>query len=129
MRRLLREAGATAVLVTHDQDEALSIADQVAVLRDGKIVQCATPEELYSRPADPELARFIGEANLIDGILADDCVETMLGPLPVQPAARGALEPGPVTVLVRPEQIDISGARNGVRWPSWPDRVARVPRA
>lgn len=107
VRLLLREAGATAVLVTHDQDEALSTADQVAVLRDGKIAQCAGPLDLYTQPADPELARFVGEANLVDGILGTDSVETVLGQLPVQPAVRQTLDPGPVTVLVRPEQITI----------------------
>jgi iron(III) transport system ATP-binding protein len=112
VRRLLRAAGATAILVTHDQDEALSTADQVAVLRDGTIAQYAAPHELYTRPADPEVARFIGEANLIDGILADGSIDTVLGPLPVRADARCGLAPGPVTVLVRPEQIEVS-ERNG----------------
>jgi iron(III) transport system ATP-binding protein len=114
VRRLLSEAGATAVLVTHDQDEALSTADQVAVLRQGKIVQCAAPQDLYMRPADPEVARFIGEANLVDGVLGTDSVETLLGALPVQDDGRARLDPGPVTVLVRPEQIEIS-KQNGSR--------------
>ena len=112
VRRLLAAAGATAILVTHDQDEALSTADQVAVLRDGMIAQYAAPADLYDRPADPEVARFIGEANLIDAILADGSVDTVLGPLPVRADARSGLAPGPVTVLVRPEQIEIS-ERNG----------------
>jgi iron(III) transport system ATP-binding protein len=112
VRRLLAAAGATAILVTHDQDEALSTADQVAVLRDGMIVQSAAPDELYNRPADPEVAQFIGEANLIDGILADGSVDTVLGPLQVRADARCGLDSGPVTVLVRPEQIEI-GERNG----------------
>jgi iron(III) transport system ATP-binding protein len=114
VRRLLIEAGATAVLVTHDQDEALSTADRVAVLRDGKIAQCAAPQDLYTQPADPELARFVGEANLVDGILDEDSVDTLLGPLRVRSGTRAALKPGPVTVLVRPEQIDIR-AKNGAR--------------
>jgi iron(III) transport system ATP-binding protein len=117
VKRLLREAGATAVLVTHDQDEALSTADQVAVLRGGKIAQCAAPLDLYTQPADPELALFVGEANLVDGVLGDDAVETILGSLPVHSGTRAALSPGRVTVLVRPEQIDIAqtgiAARNG----------------
>jgi iron(III) transport system ATP-binding protein len=102
---LLRAAGTTAILVTHDQDEALSIADQVAVLREGKIAQCGAPRDLYSYPADPELARFVGEANLVDGTLVNGSVETVLGPLKVEVATAA---PGPVTVLVRPEQIEIS---------------------
>jgi iron(III) transport system ATP-binding protein len=112
VRRLLNEAGATAVLVTHDQDEALSTADRVAVLRHGKIAQCAAPQDLYTQPADPELARFVGEANLVDGVLGHGSVDTILGPLPVHSGTRAALDPGPVTVLVRPEQIDI-GENNG----------------
>jgi iron(III) transport system ATP-binding protein len=106
--RLLRAAGTTAILVTHDQDEALSIADQVAVLRDGRIAQCGAPRELYSYPADPELARFVGEANLVEGTLVNGSVATVLGSLTAQAATPAALEPGPVTVLVRPEQIEIS---------------------
>ena len=114
VRRLLQAAGATAVLVTHDQDEALSTADRVAVLRGGKIAQCDAPEDLYTMPADPELARFVGEANLVDGMLDNDSLDTILGPLPVQAGARANLHPGPVTVLVRPEQIGIA-AKNGCR--------------
>jgi iron(III) transport system ATP-binding protein len=117
VRRLLNEQGATAVLVTHDQDEALSTADRVAVLRDGKIAQCAAPQDLYTQPADPELALFVGEANLVDGILDDDSVDTLLGPLLVHSGTRAALKPGPVTVLVRPEQINIH-AKNGGRGPA-----------
>jgi iron(III) transport system ATP-binding protein len=112
VKLLLAAAGATAVLVTHDQDEALSTADQVAVLRHGKIAQCGAPQDLYTHPADPEMAQFIGEANLVDGVLGNDSVDTVLGPLPVRADARGKLDPGPVTVLVRPEQIDMS-ERNG----------------
>ena len=66
VQQLLRDRGTTAVLVTHDQDEALSTADLVAVLRDGRIAQCGTPLDLYARPADAEIARFIGDANLLE---------------------------------------------------------------
>ena len=66
---LLREQGVTTVLVTHDQEEALSLADTVAVLRDGRIVQQGTPAELYERPADARLAHFLGAVNLIDAEL------------------------------------------------------------
>ena len=62
---VLRRAGTTSILVTHDQDEALSMADQVAVLRGGLIAQRDTPAGLYGRPHDPELARFLGESNLL----------------------------------------------------------------
>jgi iron(III) transport system ATP-binding protein len=102
VQEIFHRAGTTAVLVTHDQDEALSVADRVAVLRDGVIAQCAAPEELYSRPADADLARFIGDANLLDGMLTEGAVDTVLGRLPADVAP-----PGPAVVLVRPEQIEI----------------------
>jgi iron(III) transport system ATP-binding protein len=108
---ICRAAGTTAILVTHDQDEALSMADRIAVLRDGRIVQYAAPQSLYSTPADPALARFVGEANLVDGELSDQAapgmVETVLGLLPLEPASATAARSGPVTVLIRPEQIEL----------------------
>jgi iron(III) transport system ATP-binding protein len=119
VQQICRAAGTTAILVTHDQDEALSMADRVAVLRDGLIVQYAAPQDLYARPADPALARFIGDANLLDGKLADGAVDgnaqalgaravdTILGRLPLEPASAVAAGTGPVTVLIRPEQLEI----------------------
>ena len=71
VQQVLRAAGTTAVLVTHDQDEALSLADQVAVIREGRIGQVDTPQALYLRPTDPDLARFLGEANLVAGSFDD----------------------------------------------------------
>jgi iron(III) transport system ATP-binding protein len=114
--------GTTAVLVTHDQDEALSMADRVAVLRDGRIAQYAAPQDLYISPADPQLAGFIGDANLLDGQLlggaaAGTAVRTVFGELALAPAGGPGLEPGPVTVLVRPEQLAVQaadGAGDGV---------------
>ena len=110
VQQVFRAAGTTAVLVTHDQDEALSTADRVAVLRDGKIAQCAAPQDLYARPVDADLASFIGDANLLDGIMGADLVETILGRLPVQSNGSAAPEPGRVTVLIRPEQIELYSA-------------------
>jgi iron(III) transport system ATP-binding protein len=123
VQRLFREAGTTAVLVTHDQDEALSIADRVAVLRDGKIAQCAAPQDLYVRPVDADLARFIGDANLIEGKLAVSAdpagpagseVDTVFGRLPVVPGGQAAAPaPGAVTVLIRPEQLELQPPGSG----------------
>jgi iron(III) transport system ATP-binding protein len=121
VQQLLKESGTTTVLVTHDQDEALSTADRVAVLRDGGIAQCAAPQELYSRPVDADMARFIGEANLIPGILNGSSVQTLLGVLAVTGAdaggdrvAAGAARNGsegpghrPAMVLIRPEQVEL----------------------
>jgi len=112
VQRICRDAGTTAVLVTHDQDEALSMADRIAVLRDGHIVQYAEPEDLYSRPADPALARFVGDANLLEGQVGDGVlagmVETVLGPLPLEDAV--VVASGQVTVLIRPEQLELSAS-------------------
>jgi iron(III) transport system ATP-binding protein len=109
VQEIFRRAGTTAVLVTHDQDEALSVADRVAALRDGKIAQYAAPEDLYSRPVDAGLASFVGDANLLEGVLNGSMVKTLLGNLPLDPAT--ALGPaGQVTVLIRPEQIDLTPA-------------------
>jgi len=110
VQRILHERGTTAILVTHDQDEALSVADRVAVLRDGAIAQYAAPEDLYTRPADPELACFIGDANLLAGQHVAGSVQTVLGLLPLLPSEPGFPPAGRVTVLVRPEQIELGRA-------------------
>ena len=108
--RILRQSSTTALLVTHDQDEALSLADLVAVLRDGKIVQCATPRDLYMWPVDHDLARFIGEANVIAGVLDGTLVDTPLGKLAAQWRGEPLPSGSPVRVLIRPEQIDMTAA-------------------
>jgi iron(III) transport system ATP-binding protein len=100
----LRAVGTTAVLVTHDQDEALSVADYVAVLRDGVITQAGPPREVYSAPADPWTAGFLGTANLLPGTVDATGVRTALGRH--EPRHAGQLpDAGEVTVLIRPEQI------------------------
>jgi iron(III) transport system ATP-binding protein len=105
--RILREAGATALLVTHDQDEALSLSDSVAVIRDGVIAQLASPEQVYAHPADADLAHFIGDVNLVTGSIDGDGVLTPLGRLALDPASAAAAAAGGsvATVMVRPEQL------------------------
>jgi iron(III) transport system ATP-binding protein len=109
VRDVLHEAGTTAVLVTHDQDEALSLADLVAVIRHGRIAQVGTPAALYGQPADPELARFFGDINLVGGVVAHGSASTTFGLLPLAGGADRDLPDGQrVTVMVRPEQIEVS---------------------
>ncbi|MEU2390444.1 ABC transporter ATP-binding protein [Streptomyces sp. NPDC007369] len=105
VRAALRATGATAVLVTHDQQEALSTADLVAVVRHGQVAQCATPEEVYRRPADPWVAGFVGDAVVVAGTADQAVAETPLGRVPLANAA-GGLREG--LVLLRPEQLRLT---------------------
>ena len=114
VQEIFRQAGTTAILVTHDQDEALSTADRVAALRDGKIAQYAAPEDLYARPADADLAGFIGDANLLEGVVSAGAVKTWLGRLPLDDSGPAPVREGQVTVLIRPEQIELGPGQDGV---------------
>jgi iron(III) transport system ATP-binding protein len=111
--RVLTETGTTAVLVTHDQDEALSLADNVAVLRDGRVAQCARPEELYTDPLDPALASFVGDANLVEGTVRSGTAVTALGALTIAGAHPRLRDSQSVLVLVRPEQVEVQAANGG----------------
>jgi len=112
----LRATGTTAVLVTHDQDEALSAADYIAVLHDGVITHEGTPRAVYSAPADPWTASFLGTANLLPGVpvagpSGSAGVRTALGWHELRDSGQfngGAAGSGEVTVLIRPEQIALS---------------------
>jgi iron(III) transport system ATP-binding protein len=104
---VLRATGTTTVLVTHDQDEALSAADHVAVLRNGQIIQADTPRHLYQCPADPQTATFVGTANLLTGTWDGARVITALGRHGIH-SGQQAPTPGRVTVLIRPEQISLT---------------------
>ena len=153
VQQLLKESGTTTVLVTHDQDEALSTADRVAVLRDGGIAQCAAPQELYCRPVDADMARFIGEANLIPGVLQRLVRADRAGPARRdrgrpgggRPGARGGRGPqrqrrpgAPAGHGADPARAGGAGARQSRpgpgrgrrrRRPDRPDHRIRLPRA
>jgi len=107
IRRIQKQQNIATLLITHDRDEALSLADRIAVLRDGRLVQVAPPREMYDRPADGFVAGFIGRANLLDGtVAAPDAVDTPIGRLVTGPhaLAQGA----PVRLLLRPEKIQLA---------------------
>ena len=110
VRTALRATGATAVLVTHDQEEALSTADVVAVMRDGRVVQAGTPEEVYRAPGDLDVARFVGEAVVLPALAHSGMATTSLGVL----ALAGAVLDGEGTVVIRPEQVRLVDAAHGV---------------
>ncbi|MFD7440339.1 ABC transporter ATP-binding protein [Streptomyces sp. NPDC059909] len=106
IRRLQLELGITTVFVTHDQEEALSMADRVAVMNRGRLEQCAAPTELYARPATDFVAGFIGTMNRVPGHAVDGGLVEVLGVrLPVEGDAPAP--GGPVHALIRPEALDV----------------------
>ncbi|MDC0769688.1 ABC transporter ATP-binding protein [Streptomyces sp. HD] len=104
IRRLQQELGITTLFVTHDQEEALSMADRVAVMRSGRLEQCAAPAELYGRPTTAFVAEFVGTMSRIPGTLVDSGVEVLGRRLPVDGDAPAVSE---VDVLVRPEAVAV----------------------
>ncbi|WP_298868540.1 ABC transporter ATP-binding protein [Microbacterium sp.] len=100
---ILALAGTTAILVTHDQSEALSFADQVAVMRDGELVQTGHPFVVYTRPVDRGVAEFLGEAIVLDAWLDGSLASCALGFVPV----RNPPVQGRVQLMLRPEQVQI----------------------
>jgi len=100
VRAILIEARATAIFVTHDQEEALAMSDTVAVMRDGAVLQTAAPHDLYHRPSDCWVARFLGEAEFVEGTAANGRVETALGTFADETTSSGSVE-----VMIRPEAV------------------------
>ena len=114
IRHLQREHAIATLYITHDQDEALSMADRIAVMRDGRLLQVGTPKDVYQRPVDAVVAGFVGQANLWPGRMRDAAtVETPLGPLRV--ASDHGFSPGAgTTVMVRPEGVVPGRAPDGI---------------
>ncbi|MFZ5916739.1 MAG: ABC transporter ATP-binding protein [Chloroflexota bacterium] len=114
LRRILKSVGVTTIYVTHDQQEAFAIADQVLILLAGRAVQKGTPQHIYRQPASPSVARFLGMSNLLPGTILSDrphvIIQSALGPLQIDGQER--VTPAvatPVTVLIRPEAGQIAG--------------------
>ncbi|MBK0417655.1 ABC transporter ATP-binding protein [Leucobacter sp. CSA1] len=106
LRRLHHELGITVVFVTHDQEEALTLSDRIAVFNEGRIEQVGTPEELYERPATLFVARFIGESNALSGATANGRFVSDGGVVIPAPEAPD----GPSTAIIRPERIRVADA-------------------
>ncbi|MGY1775685.1 ABC transporter ATP-binding protein [Geodermatophilus sp. SYSU D00804] len=111
IRRIQLELGITTVFVTHDQSEALSVADRVGVMRDGRLEQVATPDDLYERPATAFVAGFVGTMNRIPAVLGDGDVEFLGVRREVLGAAPSS---GPAFALVRPEALEVVEDPRGV---------------
>lgn len=102
VRDILKNAGATTIFVTHDQEEAMSIADVVAVMKAGNILQIGTPREIYLYPARRDVAEFIGQTNFLSATARGECADCILGNLLLQKSAQGKVD-----VLIRPELITL----------------------
>ncbi|GAA0657443.1 ABC transporter ATP-binding protein [Salarchaeum japonicum] len=107
VRRILKETGVTAISVTHDQEEALSISDRVAVMNDGHLEQVGRPETVFEQPTSRFVAEFIGEAGFVSGRFADGRVETPVGDVPADAIAGldAEYEGADIDVLVRPDDL------------------------
>ncbi|RDI96169.1 ABC transporter ATP-binding protein [Meiothermus sp. QL-1] len=103
VRAMLKQAGIGAILVTHDQEEALSFADRLGVMRAGRLEQVGTPEEVYRRPCTPFVAQFLGRTNLIPGEARGSWAETPLGRVLLEEEASG-----PVLLSLRPEGLGLA---------------------
>jgi spermidine/putrescine transport system ATP-binding protein len=114
LRSLQRTVGTTFVYVTHDQEEALTMSDRLAVLRDGRLMQVGTPSEVYSRPANAYVAGFLGTANLFDTVVTDvagDLATCRVGDVDLLvPAAEAGTRGTAVSLVVRPERITLEPA-------------------
>jgi iron(III) transport system ATP-binding protein len=108
VHRLLAGLGITTVFVTHDQEEAFVLGDEVAVMERGVIVQQATPADLYREPATRWVASFVGDANLVPGSATGCSADTALGTVPISPSLTGEVD-----VLVRPEAVALEAGRGG----------------
>ncbi|MFL1460621.1 ABC transporter ATP-binding protein [Roseococcus sp. DSY-14] len=100
---VLQQAGIPALIVTHDAEEAMFMADRIALMRQGRVVQLGTPEELYLSPADPFVATFLGEVNRLPGRVRDGLAWTAIGPAP----GHGLPDGAPCEVLLRPEGLRV----------------------
>lgn len=108
--QLLSNAGVTTVLVTHDQAEALSFADQVGVMREGRLQQIGTPRDIYMHPNDPMIAEFLGEAIILDVELSGGFAQSALGRIPVNDRSRR----GAAKIMLRPEQLSLTPVSDSV---------------
>ncbi|MEU2560150.1 ABC transporter ATP-binding protein [Streptomyces longispororuber] len=110
LRELFQELGTTVLAVTHDQGEAFALADRVVVMRDGRIAQSGTPLEVWRRPADEFVARFLGFDNVVDATVTGGSAETVWGKVPVP---EGTAD-GRCRLLVRPAGVRLTGTDDGL---------------
>jgi spermidine/putrescine ABC transporter ATP-binding subunit len=108
LKRLQHEVGITFIIVTHDQEEALVMADRMAILKGGRLLQCGSPEEIYERPADRFVANFIGVMNFIEGRISGGRFGA-----PGLDIAAPDLAEGPAALAIRPEDLELASGADG----------------
>ena len=113
LKNIQRQTGITFIFVTHDQEEALSMSDTVIVLDNGNIQQIGTPEDIYNEPINAFVADFIGESNIVDGIMKDDYLVNVDG-VDFECVDRGFEKNEAVDVVIRPEDVDIVDINKGM---------------
>lgn len=113
LKNIQSKTGITFIYVTHDQEEALSMSDTVVVMENGKIQQIGTPTDIYNEPQNAFVADFIGESNIIDGIMLEDYKAKFSGHV-FECLDRGFGKNEPVDVVVRPEDVDVVSVEKGM---------------
>jgi iron(III) transport system ATP-binding protein len=103
VKQLIQQVGITALFVTHDQEEALSVADRVAVMMDGRVIQVGTPRQVYARPVNREVGAFVGDANFLTGRVCREVADCELGRLRVIAGFEG-----PAEIMIRAESLTLS---------------------
>ncbi|NNE94468.1 MAG: ABC transporter ATP-binding protein [Acidimicrobiales bacterium] len=114
VKRLIASLGITTIVVTHDQEEAFAIGEQIAVMLNGFVEQVGTPAELYERPASPWVAEFVGDGVRLEGYIENGEIATPLGHLPAHRNDGTAVPSGPATAIVRPEQLGLRPGNSAV---------------
>ena len=112
LKRIQQEVGITFIFVTHDQEEALTMSDKIVVMKSGEILQVGTPQEIYNEPANKFVANFIGESNIISGVMKED-YKVRFDDITFDCVDHGFRENEPVDVVIRPEDIDIVDIKDG----------------
>ncbi len=112
LKRIQQEVGITFIFVTHDQEEALTMSDKIVVMKNGEIQQIGTPQEIYNEPANRYVANFIGESNIIPGIMLED-YKVRFDDITFDCVDFGFKKEEPVDVVIRPEDIDIVAVNEG----------------
>lgn len=111
LKKIQREVGITFIFVTHDQEEALTMSDKIVVIKDGEIQQVGSPEDIYNEPVNRYVANFIGDSNIIDGVMADDH-KVIFEDKTFECVDAGFAKNEPIDVVIRPEDIEIVEPRN-----------------